>query len=144
MNGRAKVKAYLNALGLPSDIGSFLNRITIQKLVYLLREYDQELKFGYYWYIHGPYSTQLTRVLFDEEDSTSPQDLNKFELRAVNEVRNFLTDDLYKVDSLELIVSLIYLMKHGRERDLNTKKDMIEFLQAEKPQFSLDEIERAW
>lgn len=143
VSASGRVKGYLEALGLPSDMTSFVNRITIQKLVYLLREYDPELKFGYFWYIHGPYSSQLTRTLF-EDGSVIPEQLTTRELQAAHEVRNFLSEDLYSIDQLELIVSLIYLMKHGPEQGLVTKKAVVEFLDKEKPQFSADEIDLAW
>jgi len=138
--------AFLRALGLADDLNSFTSRKRIQKLIYMLKQFRADLKFGYAWYVHGPYSPELTRTLFNPSnvDLASKRDLTKTELQIVNRMRNFLAESLYSVDSLELIVSLIYVIKHGPEEGYNTKQKIIEYLQSQKPQFSAEEIEVAW
>jgi len=138
--------AFLRVLGLADDLNSFTNRKRIQKIVYMLKQFGADLKFGYVWYLHGPYSPELTRTLFNptNADLESERDLTKTELQITNQMRNFLAKDLYSVDSLELIVSLIYLIKHGPKEGYNTKQKITQYLQAQKPQFSTKEIETAW
>jgi len=138
--------AFLRVLGLAHDLDSFTSRKRIQKIIYMLKQFGADLKFGYVWYLHGPYSPELTRTLFNptNTDLASKRDVTKTELQIVNRMRNFLAENLYSIDSLELIVSLIYLIKHGPKEGYNTKQKIIRYLQAQKPQFSAEEIEVAW
>lgn len=137
--------AFLQALGLGRDMDSFTSRKRTQKIVYLLKQFGADLKFGYTWYLHGPYSPELTRTLFNptDDDLKLKRELTRSELDSVNRMRNFLADDLYEVDSLELIVSLIYLVKHGPEDELDTKAKIVEFLRPQKPHFSQEQINSA-
>jgi uncharacterized protein YwgA len=139
------VVAFLQALGF-GRLDSFDERKRTQKVVYLLKQFGAELPFGYSWYIHGPYSPQLTRTLLNttEADLRSTRKLGVVELEIVNKARNFLADDFYSVDSLELIVSLIYLIKHGPKEGYDTKRAIIAYLRKKKSQFDNNEIERAW
>lgn len=138
--------AFLRVLGLADDLDSFTGRKRIQKTIYMLKQFGADLKFGYVWYLHGPYSPELTRTLFNptDVDLESKRDLTKTELQITNQMRNFLAKDLYSVDSLELIVSLIYLIKYGPKEGYSTKEKIIRYLQRQKPQFSAWEIETAW
>ena len=137
---------FLRALGLAEELNSFTSRKRIQKIVYLLKQFGADLRFGYSWYVHGPYSPELTRTLFNPsaEDIESKRKLTKVELQSVNALRNFLGEDFYSVDSIELIVSLVYLIKHAQDEGYNTKEKIIAYLGSQKPQFSEDQIEAAW
>lgn len=138
--------AFLQVLGLTNNLDSFANRKRIQKIIYLLKQFGADLRFGYVWYLHGPYSPELTRTLFNptSADIASKRELTRAELQIANQTRNFLAADFYSVDSLELIVSLIYLIKHGPKEGYNAKPKIIQYLRRQKPQFSAEEIERAW
>lgn len=142
-----KAAVYLRALGLgASDVDSFTGRKRIQKVFYLLKQFGADLPFGYTWYLHGPYSPELTSTLFSGTDQSLASDIqiDKSVLQNVNNLRNFLADDFYSVDALELIVSLIYLIKHGPKQGYDTKQEIIQFLMMKKPQFSREEVEKAW
>jgi hypothetical protein len=145
MTKYSDVVAFLQALGF-GGLDSFDERKRTQKVVYLLKQFGADLQFGYNWYLHGPYSPQLTRTLFNpaESEVRSVRKLGPDELQIVNKARNFLADDFYSVDSLELIVSLIYLIKHGPREGYDSKRSIVQYLRSKKPQFSNDEIERAW
>lgn len=143
MSKKAKLWAYLLALELGNNLDSFSDRIRIQKVVYLLKQYDPDMQFGYSWYIHGPYSPELTRLLF-EDDEGKPARLREENLATINEIRNFLMEDLYSPDHLELIVSLLYLNKNGEALGLKTRDEIEGFLMQEKPQFSDEEVAAAW
>ncbi len=138
--------AFLESLGLSDQLDSFSGRKRIQKIVYLLKQFGADLRFGYTWYIHGPYSPELTRTLLSPSDSDLKhvRKLTTAELGKINSLRNFLGEDYYSVDSLELIGSLVYLIKHGSREGYNTKTKIVKFLKQQKPQFSNNEIERAW
>src|SRR2546426_5177928 len=117
--------AFLEALGLSEELGSFTGRKRVQKIIYLLKQFPgNDLKFGYTWYLHGPYSPELTRTLLNpsRDDKREEHSLSKSELEVVNKVRNFLGNDFYSVDSIELVVSLIYLIKHGPQEGLKSKQ----------------------
>ena len=138
--------AFLEALGLSKESDSFAGRKRIHKTVYLLKTLGADLRFGYSWYWHGPYSPNLTRTLLEpsSKEEQSRRELTRSELEIVNVLRNFLGNDFYSVDSLELIVSLIYLIKHGPKEGYDTKDKILEFLQQKKPRFSTDQVEDAW
>ena len=145
MSKYTDVMSYLKSLGLTS-LDTFEGRVSIQKIVYILRQFGAELPFGYTWYAHGPYSPDLTKTLFNpapgEEGST--KEPTKHQLAIMNDVRTFLGSDFYSVDSLELIASLIFLINHAQEQGLTSKAIVNEFLWKKKPQFSNTEIEAAW
>jgi uncharacterized protein YwgA len=138
--------AYLDALGLSKELGTFAGRKRVHKTVYLLKVLGADLRFGYSWYWHGPYSPELTRtVLNPPSEQTSPKrDLTKSELEIVNELRNFLGNDFYSVDTLELVVSLVYLMRHGPTQGYDTKSKIVGFVREKKPRYSTEQIELAW
>jgi uncharacterized protein YwgA len=140
---KTRLQGYLDALDLGKSLDSFSDRIRVQKLVYLLKQLDPELRFGYSWYIHGPYSPELTRMIFEGESQLSPEKLETDQLATLNEIRNFLKEDLYSPDRLELIVSVIYLNKNGKELGFRNRKDVQRFLLQEKPQFSETEVMQA-
>lgn len=146
MTQYADVLAYLRALGFETDMDSFVGRKRVQKTVYLLRQFGADLRFGYTWYLHGPYSPQLTKTLFNptEEDLATEKDLGKPELSVVNSMRNFLGEDLYSVDSLELVGSLVYLIKHAPSEGFDSKNKIIDYLLERKPQFSKEKVKSAW
>src|SRR3989442_8522514 len=120
----ADTMVLLEALELNDELGTFTGRKRIQKTVYLLKQFGADLKFGYTWYWHGPYSPELTKTLLapSTEDLDSQRSITRSELDVVNKLRNFLGSDLYSVDSLELIVSLVYLIKRGRSHGYDSRQ----------------------
>lgn len=139
--------SFLEQLGLSrADLQTFTGRMKIQKIVYLMKCFGIDLHYGYNWHWHGPYSPQLTHTMFsaDVGELTGRKDLTKDELERLNKMRNFLGADLFSVSSLELVGSLLYLIKHGREMGLENKRQLLSFLREKKPQFSTAEIEAAW
>jgi uncharacterized protein YwgA len=144
MRKYSDVMAFLNVMGLSDKLNSFTGRKRIQKTVYLLQQLGAELRFSYTWYVHGPYSPDLTRTIFNPLQDEPMRTLDKNELEIVNTARNFLAQDFYSADALELIVSLIYLIKNGPRNGYDTKRKIIDYLRLEKPQFSESKIEAAW
>ena len=146
MTSYDEVAVYLKNLGMDTNLGTFAERVRVQKVVYMLKQFGADLGFGFTWYLRGPYSPSLTKTLFNPtgEEDQSLRQLNTKELEVVNAMRNFLGSDFYSAERMELMASLVYLIKHGPENDLQTKAKIIRFLREEKPQYSLDEIEQVW
>jgi len=146
MTAYGDVMVYLRNLGLSSGLDTFADRIRVQKVVYILKQFGADFNFGYTWYIRGPYSPSLTRTLFnatDEEVQTAREPTVE-ELRTLNEARNFLGGDFYSPERMELIASLIYLIKHGPENGLTSMGKILSFLREQKPQYSPDQIDEVW
>jgi len=137
---------YLRNLGLDGGLDSFSDRIRVQKVVYLLKQFGADFKFGYTWYIRGPYSPSLTRTLFNptEGEFRTNGPLTAEELRIVNDMRNFLGGDFYSAERMELIASVIYLIKHGPADGLTSKGKIVKFLREQKPQYLTDQIDEVW
>jgi uncharacterized protein YwgA len=55
------VKLTVDGLGLPFKIDTFMDRLIMQKTVYLAQAKGVNLGYFYQWYLHGPYSPSLTR-----------------------------------------------------------------------------------
>ena len=146
MTSYDEVAVYLKNLGMDTNLSTFAERVRVQKMVYMLKQFGADLGFGFTWYLRGPYSPSLTKTLFNPtvEDPQPLRQLNTNELKVANEMRNFLGSDFYSAERMELMASLVYLIKHGPENDLQTKAKIIRFLREEKPQYSLEEIEQVW
>ena len=54
------VKITADSLGLPFRIGTFQDRLIMQKAIYLAQTAGIQLGYFYHWYLHGPYSPSLT------------------------------------------------------------------------------------
>jgi len=58
------VKLAVDGLGLPFKIDGFMDRLIMQKAVYLAQAAGVNLGYFYQWYLYGPYSPSLTRDEF--------------------------------------------------------------------------------
>ncbi len=58
------VKLAVDGLNLPFKIDYFMDRLIMQKAVYLAQAAGVNLGYYYHWYLHGPYSPSLTRDEF--------------------------------------------------------------------------------
>ena len=58
------VKLTIDGLNLPFKVGSFEDRLIMQKAVYLAQAGGVNLGYYYHWYLYGPYSPSLTRDEF--------------------------------------------------------------------------------
>lgn len=135
----------LNALASVS-IGEFRNRLMLQKLAYLAREMGLGCGLAFDWYVRGPYSPSLTRILFAADElgllRTGPAELSDSETKVVQSIRDLLGNDVNNPEVLELISSVWYFLPRGvlrRKRRQAIVKRLLEC----KPQFSAQEIEQA-
>lgn len=58
------VRLAVDGLNLPFKIDGFMDRLIMQKAVYLAQAAGVNLGYYYHWYLHGPYSPSLTRDEF--------------------------------------------------------------------------------
>lgn len=144
---RAKLIACLQHLGIKPAMKTFNDRKRMQKIVYFLPHFGIDIDIGlnhYDWYLHGPYSPILTRILFDivENPQIDSAKLTKEDTKKIESIKIFLGDDIESADSLELLVSLHFLLQQAKEFGLN-ENEAIEFLRKKKPYFTYAEIQHA-
>lgn len=110
---------------------SFEDRLIFQKTVYLLQAFGLYLGYYFSWYIHGPYSTQLTRAgfaLIDKYHEVSQvrfiEDKDEVLFR---EFQIFLGKRKIDADWLEILASIHFLKKlyptENNERTINKVMD---------------------
>lgn len=135
-----KLKKSLKLLGVELNIDSFAERKRMQKITYLLEQFGVNLGFEFSWYLHGPYSTTLTRVLYKkdlEELNRMVQDKND-DIKKIESLKKFLGSDIKSSNTLELIVSLHYLMTLGKSGN-KSDEEMLQLFMRLKPFFSEEE-----
>jgi len=147
LSRKGRLFAALKAAGLDPSVATFEERKKVQKLVYLLQLFGVRLGFQYSWYLHGPYSPGLTRVLFEGLEDSGPlnvsAELTADEAKRIQKLKHFLGDHIRSTDFLELLVSLDYVKKEGASSGVK-KKDVIRVLSEKKPFFSDREISDCW
>ena len=65
------LKMLLDKIGIPIQLNSFLDRLKLQKAVYLIQLTGIDLGYRFSWYIRGPYSSELTKDLFNISSNLS-------------------------------------------------------------------------
>jgi len=149
MNQLSRLFASLYVLGINPTMTTFSERKIVQKLVYLLDKiFDMEFGFNYSWYLHGPYSTEVTRIIFDVVEgrqTVSPDTkvLSSEDLKKLDQLKTFLGNGLHSADQLELLVSLHFLVDSAKSSGL-TREEVISFLKSKKPYFTDKEISNAF
>jgi uncharacterized protein YwgA len=147
LRDRNKLFAALRATGLDPSVATFEERKKVQKLVYLLQLFGVRLGFSYSWYLHGPYSPDLTKVLFDALANPKSihvsEDVFKDDEKKIQKLKAFLGNRIGSTDFLELLVSLHYVKKAGDSQGAS-KQDILRFLKEKKPFFTEEEIAECW
>ena len=147
MVNRSKLFAALKTAGLDPSVATFDERKKVQKLVYLLQLFGINLGFSYSWYLHGPYSPDLTKVLFDtlgNPKSIPPNvGLTHDDERMVKRLKAFLGERIRSTDFLELLVSLHYIKKISSSSGAS-KEEILRVLKEKKPFYSDRETENCW
>lgn len=148
MNETDRLFACLKMVGINPKMETFSERKRVQKIVYLLdKVFHLNFGFSYNWYLHGPYSPELTRIIFDviekeREYVAKPVNLSAADKAKIKRLKLFLYDDMESTDALELLVSLHYLLKCSPDSDSKVE-DAVNFLKSKKPYFSNEEISNA-
>jgi len=148
MNESSRLFACLKMVGINPKMKTFSERKRVQKMVYLLdKVFHLNFGFSYNWYLHGPYSPELTRIIFDviekeREDIAKPVILSAADRAKISRLKLFLCDDIESNDALELLVSLHYLLNCSPDSD-SRAEDAVDLLKSKKPYFSDEEISNA-
>jgi hypothetical protein len=141
------LKLLLDELGVAPQLGTFSDRLALQKTIYLTQLSGLDLSYRFGWYIHGPYCRDLTSEAFQlveamdagEPVPTDPP-LNPLAKELAAKAKTIWSDkpdQMCQSDWLELLASLHYL-KHivywpgGRPRDFD---DVFRSLVESKPKF---------
>ena len=130
------------------NIDTLKDRILLQKKVFLLQQLGVNLGFSYSWYLHGPYSKELTSLAYQcvpmgMESFSSYQLKSEIEKKViqVNNLINNLNFDNYLLgisDWYELVASIVYSLNQD-----NTQENAIDEVLALKPWFNREEAEQA-
>lgn len=123
------------------NIDNLDNRIIAQKKIFLLQELGVKLGYSYNWYLHGPYSPDLTSYLYDNlkvfyngfnfEGYTCTETVSNY-IDKINDLGNNVPEGFNIVSWYELLASLLYLY----EKDGLKNKKLFKKLIGYKPQYS--------
>ena len=127
------LKLFLDALGISSEISTLEDRKRVQKAVYIGQEAGVDLGYSYGWYLLGPYSPELTQDYFILNDDLITGDEEYKSYKLVESLSNKLNDikslmdvpqevNLPQEDWLELVSSIVYLMKEKSDRERTKTK----------------------
>ena len=126
------------------------DRILLQKKIYLAQDIGLSLGYGYSWYIHGPYSTDLTAVAYQiiPEGDTAIENHSFKEpyasmIARVNSLASVIDEQKLTISVVqwyELIASIAYWFKRGYD----TKEKAVKKIRATKPQFTEEQIKAGY
>jgi len=145
------VKLTIDGLKLPFKINSFVDRLIMQKSVYLAQAAGVNLGYYYHWYLHGPYSPSLTRdeyaiatdisVGMDESEGWKLDDRSS---QRLEEIRGIFTeperDKLAR--KLELLASVHFLIERRQVSKVDTSR-ITATLKRFNKDFSEEEVKEA-
>lgn len=122
------------------NMDDFDDRLKLQKLVYILNSQNIRFNYNFTWYIHGPYSSELTRdgYAYTRRMNGFRQDYHPSgeERNVVDRIRNaraLLVDPV----RAELVASFLYLTDRYGSQDSAREQLMIR-----KPRFTQDHIQQ--
>ncbi len=145
------VKLTADILGLPFEIESFQDRLIMQKAIYLAQAAGIQLGYFYQWYLHGPYSSSLTRDEYaiamdlsadmDESKGWTLDDVSIQRLKALKSIFNE-RDRNKLAQKLELLASVHFLIDRKQVSKIDTYK-IAETLQRYNKPFNKQHVEKA-
>ena len=102
-------------LELDTSISSMADRIRLQKIFYILKNFNLDLNLKFTWYKHGPYSTHLADIYYyvNEHPSILSSDLNlsNTEILNLEKSKEFLGPIIDDTDLLEFYASILFVYK---------------------------------
>jgi len=144
------LKLVLEALGLEAKLGTFDDRLILQKAIYLAQEAGANLGYFFRWYLYGPYCPALTKDAFAvEEDMAAGFDdaegwiLGSDLQEALEKVKPPLAaDPASRRRKLELLASVHFLLTR-KQVTSERPADICEVLQRYSKDFTQEEVEQA-
>jgi len=101
---KKEISAFFNHLDVETSLETISDRIKIQKLVYLAEVFGLDTGFSFTWYVYGPYSPGLTKVMFDSTNGrSSGLGETKSDLKKIQAMKDYLGDDIQSSEKLELV-----------------------------------------
>lgn len=145
------VKLTVNGLELQFQIGTFQDRLIMQKAIYLAQAAGVNLGYYYHWYLYGPYSPSLTRDEFaiamdisadlDESKGWKLDDTSSRRLKEMQAIfKEPKRDKLAK--KLELLASAHFLIDRKQVSGVNTKQ-ITETLKRFNKDFSEEDVSKS-
>ena len=130
-------------LDLDPSLTNFGDRIKFQKIVYLMQEaFGIDLGLNFTWYIHGPYSPDLTRLVFDDEPGEQTKILdNPHTIKSLKKLNKFLKNEDLSRDNIELLGSLHFVLSVEKGKN---PKEVLKLFSELKPQFSTNAIKKGY
>jgi len=125
----------------------FSERLISQKKVFMLGKFGVDLGFSYNWYIHGPYSPELTTYIYENLNILNELDCSDYSLNPevtekIETVNNFKKDIPKRMDEAswyELLASIVYLNERTLKRADSLYEELVKF----KPQFTRENFNDA-
>lgn len=127
------------------DLSTFEGRLVLQKTVYLLQSFGLYFGYKFSWYVHGPYSPELTREAFKLQPMYRKVPQVEFaKTRTEKRFQEFLDligDKKNDADWLEQLACTHFL------RVLNptaSRKQIIRVVLNHESRFTREQCEKAW
>ncbi|MFH1247001.1 MAG: hypothetical protein V1644_01345 [Candidatus Micrarchaeota archaeon] len=128
-----KVIACFKEVGFKPVVKKFEHRIIMQKLAYLLQLKGVELGFDFSPYVRGPYSPQLAKQIFDNQEKFEKlQTSAKLLPKEEEVVQQFSEVFELKASMLEIAATYLYFSFERKENEI----DAVRHLKQLKPFFS--------
>jgi uncharacterized protein YwgA len=132
----------LNELTIKADMSSFRERLRVQKVVYLLEQFGLQTRWGFSWYIHGPYSPSLAHELFERGSvDFKTQDLGEREKRAITRLREKLNPGEMSASELEAAAAIVYITK-ASQGSILSEAQLVSRVKREKPHLQESVVRR--
>ena len=143
MTTKKEIQTLFGMLDSEPKLNTLEDRIKMQKLVYLSEISGIDLGFSFTWYIYGPYSPGLTRVMFEKETG-KPSNFsdNHTTKKKIQGLISNLGENIKSGAKLELIASLHYVLSIAKKQKI-TEKDALRIIYNQKPQFTKQEVNDA-
>ena len=145
------LKLVMDRLGLPVKIGTFDDRLVLQKAIYLAQAAGLSLGYHYRWYLRGPYCPAVAEdgfaiaaALSQGLDEANRWTLDSPSLAKLDKVRRLLggEDPASHVTRLELLASAHFLVHSGQATQCDAK-GITEILRRFDKPFSQQEVKKA-
>lgn len=127
--------------------------VLFAKKNYLLQSLGTDFGYSYNWYLRGQYSPALANYVYSNIEILSNTDFNDYKIsesaekniKCVNELQEEKPNDFSLTSWYELLASLLYIEKNRESWKIEDGKDVLfDTLIKHKPQFSMDQCERAY
>lgn len=140
--GRQRTLGILESFG-PISLDRFDDRLRMQKLAFLIQGVGGYHAFAYYWHVRGPYSPDLTRVLFSRRgDDGAPGGgggLAGPDRELAGRVRSLVHGRVDDALELELYASVWYLAPEGDLPEAD-RRSIIDTMEWAKPHFKRERV----